>query len=253
VTPVLGDVLDPDSLSDLPPAETVLFAIGFDRRSGRSIREVYVDGLGNALDAISDACQRFLYISSTGVYGQRDGSWVDESSPCSPTREGGIACRDAEERLRAHRWGPRSAILRLAGLYGPGRIPRRNDLLSSKPLSAPPDGYLNLIHRDDAAAAVLAAERLAPRPSVYCVSDGHPVRRGEYYAELARQLNAPPPRYGATQADEPAVRRAGASKRVRNERMLRELQLRLSCPTYREGLAAIIADEADPPGPVERD
>ncbi len=246
VIPIQANVLDPRSLIDLPAVDTVLYAIGFDRSEGRSIREVYVDGLRNALDALQPCFRRLIYASSTGVYGQRDGEWVDEASRCDPARQGGIACRKAEELLQEHRLGARSVILRLAGLYGPGRIPRRRDLLAGRTIAAPIEGYLNLVHVDDAVQAIVAAERLAPLPSVYCVSDGSPVVRGDYYRELTRQLGAPAPRFVEPDPDSPASRRAGSSKRVSNDRLLHELQVRLRYPSYREGLSAILASTTNP-------
>src|SRR5689334_20266559 len=86
ITPVVGNVLDPASLRALPAVGTVLYAVGMDRTSGRSMREVYHDGLRHVLDTLP-APRRFVYVSSTGVYGQADASWVDESSPTEPTEE----------------------------------------------------------------------------------------------------------------------------------------------------------------------
>src|SRR6478609_3800381 len=69
IVPVRGDVLEPESLRGLPEAETVLYAVGLDRTSGRSMHEVYIQGLGNVLDRLK-SCRRFIYVSSTSVYGQ---------------------------------------------------------------------------------------------------------------------------------------------------------------------------------------
>ncbi len=123
--PLVADVTDPRSLQGLPRAESVLYAVGFDRAGGANMREVYVDGLRHVLEALPEETGRILYISSTGVYAQSGGEWVDEDSPYQSVRESGRVCREAEELLRSHRLGPRSIILRLAGIYGPGRIPRQ--------------------------------------------------------------------------------------------------------------------------------
>ena len=128
----------------------------------------------------------------------------------------------------------------MAGIYGPGRIPRRKELQAGIPIEAPSEGYLNLIHVDDAASAVIAAEQQAPLPALYCVSDGHPVIRGEYFRELAALFGAPEPQFREPRRDAPAAERASASKRVRNQRMLAELKFDLLYPSYREGLAAIV-------------
>jgi nucleoside-diphosphate-sugar epimerase len=239
--PLIADVLDPASLAKLPAAKTVLYAVGYDRAAGASRRDVYVGGLQTALAALPAATGKFIYISSTGVYGPSEGEWVDELTPCHPEREGGQACLEAEAVLTAHPLGNRAVVLRMAGLYGPGRLPNAADLRQGRPIAAPEQGYLNLIHIDDAARVVLAAESRAPLPSLLVASDGNPVLRREYYAELARLLGAPPPQFAGPATDSPAVARASASKRVRNTRLVQQLAMKFAYPSYREGLAAIVA------------
>jgi nucleoside-diphosphate-sugar epimerase len=195
------------------------------------------------LEALTAATQRIVYISSTGVYGQTCGEWVDEDSAAFPCRLAGRVCLAAEQLLHEHRLGSRAIILRLAGIYGPGRIPRRQALAVGDPITAPREGWLNLIHVDDAARIVLAAERSAQPPGRYTVSDGQPTLRHEYYAELARLLQAPPPVFIDPPADSSAALRAESNKRVSNRRMLAELGVTLQYPSYREGLAAIVAEE----------
>ena len=118
--PILAEVTRPETLQRLPEVETLFFAVGYDRRSGKSRQEVYVAGLRNVLDELSSGTKRVIFASSTGVYGQTEGAEVDEDSPCRPTRDAGLALLAAEAVLREHRLGPRSIVLRLAGLYGPG-------------------------------------------------------------------------------------------------------------------------------------
>ena len=101
------------------------------------------------------------------------------------------------------------------------------------------DGYLNLIHVDDAVRAILAAEMHANPPRTFNVSDGNPAPRREYYDELARLVGASPPRFQAFENREERIR-GGSDKRVRNTRMLEELKVELQYPSFREGLAAII-------------
>jgi len=239
--PVLADITDASSLRQLPPAETVLFAVGYDRAAGPSIHDVYVDGLRATLEALTGDLQRFIYVSSTGVYGQTGGEIVDENSPCEPTREGGRACLAAEQLLAQHPVGDRRIVLRLAGLYGPGRVPRIEKIRRGDPVPAPSTGYLNLIHVDDAARIVLAAEDRLTAPQTYCVSDGYPTMRRDYYTEVARLLDAPPPRVVEPSPEMPVARRAASSKRIDNQKMRRELTVELKYPTYREGLAAVLA------------
>jgi nucleoside-diphosphate-sugar epimerase len=229
---LLGDINAALDLALPPTIRTVLFAVG----SGHN-------GLANALAALPESVERFIYISSTGVYGQNAGEEVDEDSPCRPLRAGGRACLAAEELLRASRWSERAIVLRLAGLYGPGRIPRAADLVAGRPIDAPAAGWLNLIHVDDAARIVVLAEQHAAPPCTYVVSDGHPVPRREYYTELARLLGAPPPRFCEPVAGSSTAQRAASDKRVSPRRLFAEIGPTLDYPTYREGLAAIVAGE----------
>jgi nucleoside-diphosphate-sugar epimerase len=240
---IVADVLQPPTLANLPAADTVLYAVGYDRGAGASMHDVYVAGLRAVLGALPSASGKLIYISSTGVYGQSHGETVDEDSRCEPTREGGCACLAAEAVLAGDRLGQRAIVLRMAGLYGPGRIPIAAEIRGGRPLAVPASGYLNLIHVDDAAAVVLAAEERARPPRTFLVSDGEPVERREYYAELARLLGIEAPKFVSPTADNPAAVRATADKRVNNARMVAELAVRLTYPSYREGLAAILAAE----------
>src|SRR6185436_8295698 len=128
-------------VSDLPPSvfpasgfSTVVYSVGFDRQSPQPIEQVYAGGLAKLLNsevlnsAGSQTC-RWIYISSTGVYGTAAGDFVDEETPPQPARDGGKASLAAEQVLREH---PRGIILRLAGIYGPGRIPRAADLQAGR-------------------------------------------------------------------------------------------------------------------------
>jgi nucleoside-diphosphate-sugar epimerase len=243
IRPIVGDLLAEEALSLPQDVRSVLFSVGYDRSAGTSIHDVYVGGLSRAIAGLPDSIERFVYISSTGVYGDFAGETVDEESPCQPTRDGGQACLAAEQVLLSSRFARQAIILRLAGLYGPGRIPRSGDLLAGRPIDAPSKGWLNLIHIDDAASIVVLAEQGAQPPRTYVVSDGHPVERGEYYKELARLLRAPPPKFAENAGRLPASQRAASDKRINNSRLMAELQPRLLHPDYHAGLAAIVSAE----------
>jgi nucleoside-diphosphate-sugar epimerase len=245
---IVADVTQPTTLVGLPTAETVLFAVGFDRSAGRSMEAVYAGGLRNVLSALSRDTGRIIYISTTGVYGSANGGWVDEDTPPAPNREGGKASWAAERELASHSLGDRGIILRLAGIYGPGRVPFLDKLKVGALIPAVSEGYLNLIHVDDAANVVVAAagadwgvgSATHRRPRVYCVSDGNPVQRGDYYAEVARLIGAPSPKFTAPDPTSPRAARAEADRRVRNDRMRAELGVPLIYPNYRAGLAKIL-------------
>lgn len=241
---VVADIAQPATLTELPDLATVLFAVGFDRTPGQSILEVYEGGVRNVLAALPANTPRVTYISTTGVYGNAAGEWVDERTPPEPRRDGGRASLAAERALAERPLGANSIILRLAGLYGPGRVPLVEQIRAGEPIAAVENGHLNLIHVEDAAAAVLSADRLAPfadGPRIYCVSDGQPVRRDEYYREVARQIGAPTVRFTAPAPDSPRAARAESDRRIRNDRMQKELGIKLKYPDYRAGLTAILS------------
>lgn len=244
IEPIIGDPTSDGGIPLLSGFDSVLFAVGFDRSAGRSIHDVYVGGLRNVLRRLeANPPRRLIYISSTGVYGDAEGEWIDEETPCAPLREGGKACLAAERLLETPFWRERAIILRLAGIYGPGRLPRREDLVAGKPIASLEKGYLNLIHVEDAAAAVnLAIEKGQP-PRTYLVSDGSPVLRGKYYREVARQIGAPPPSFDET-TEASRIARGGANKRVSNTRIVKELGFCPRYPSYREGIMASLAAES---------
>jgi nucleoside-diphosphate-sugar epimerase len=243
---IVADITRPETLASLPTADTVLFAVGYDRDSERSIAEVYAGGIQNVLNNLPSGINRFIYISTTGVYGSAGGEWVDETTPTDPQRDGGRASHTAEQVLTNHPAGASAVILRLAGIYGPGRIPFLNELRHGHPIAVPSAGYLNLVHVDDAAATVIAASELSlfdDGPHVYCVSDGRPVGRAEFYREVARQIGAPPPKFVEPDAMSPRAERARGNRQIRNDKMLAELQVELAYPDYRAGVAAILETE----------
>jgi nucleoside-diphosphate-sugar epimerase len=242
IQPLVGDITLPATLPMLPQVDTVLYSVGWDPTGGQTRRQIYVDGL-DAVLAVLPLPQRMLFISSTGVYGNADGQWVDEQTACRPSREAGKALWEAEQRLSRHPIGQRTIVLRMAGMYGPGRLMRQADLLAGRPIALAADSYLNLIHIDDAVAAVVAAETRGLPPNVYLVCDGQPADRREYFRHVAQLLGAAVPQFVEPTASERGARHDGSSKRVQNFRLLNELGVRLKYPSFREGLAAILSSE----------
>jgi nucleoside-diphosphate-sugar epimerase len=242
IRPIVADVTVASSLADLPAADTVLFAVGYDRTSGMPHRDVYVEGLRNVLSALANSSQgdtvrRFIYISTTGVYAASEHDEVDEGSPCEPTTPGAIAHFEAEQLLLASPIADRAIVLRMAGLYGEERVPRVEELRAGQLIAAASDGFVNLIQVDDAASVILAAESRGMPPRLYNVSDGHPANRREYLQEVARLIGAPEPEF-VEPSEDAAPTRGSASKRISNRRMMAELGVELRCPSFREGLAA---------------
>lgn len=238
LTPLLGDVLNRDSLKQLPPADTILYAVAYDRSSAAGKRDVYVNGLANVLRSLPAGCGRLLYVSSTSVYGQSQGEWVDEASACKPTSEGGRICREAEQIAREHFRGDAGvSVLRLSGIYGPGRLAARTQALrSQQPIDGHPQGWVNLIHVADALRAVQTCADLPEAVETLLVSDDQPLQRGEYYAQLAAALGVPEPVLSGGDADD-------LGKRCSNRRLREELKIELTYPTLESGLPSAIADD----------
>jgi nucleoside-diphosphate-sugar epimerase len=198
-------------------------------------RRAYVDGTRTLLDTLraSGRPAVLLYTGSTGVFGQRDGGDVDEETPPAPASRAAEVLVEAEELvLGAARDGIRSMVLRLSGLYGPGRTWPVDRVRGGQIALGPGDGaWLNLCHLDDAVSAVLAGIGRGGAGSVYHASDAEPVRRRDLVHWVSSRLGIAPPHLP------PEARPSSLpDRRIRAERTRAALGLELRYPTYREGL-----------------
>jgi nucleoside-diphosphate-sugar epimerase len=203
----------------------------------------------NFLDACETQGQpsRILYFSTTGVYGDCGGDWVEEDRPLNPGSDRARRRADAEDRLRAwHRaTGGELVILRVAGIYGPGRLPLerlRKKLPLIRESEAP---FTNRIHVDDLAAAAVAAMTQAADGAVFNASDGHPSTMNDYFNRIADLAGLPRPPV-VSRADAAAALSPGMmsymqeSRRLSNRALTRDLGLRLVYPTLDVGLPACL-------------
>ena len=237
--PIVGDLTQPASLpNQFPPCDTVLIAVGMDRTRYDDIFNVYVGGVEAILKRLHPDTQHIIYISSTGVFGNFDGEWVHEESPAEPTRDGGRACLQAEQRIWNSEFANRATVLRLSGIYGPGRIPSLKFVQQGEWDRLNPAGYLNLIHLDDIVAVVRATAVQRPFGETILVSDGDPPLREVYYEYLAELLQVPvkwPEQGNAT----PMIGR-GSDKRVVNDKLKKLLGIELIHKNFRSGCPASI-------------
>ncbi len=184
------------------------------------------------------------YLSTTGVYGDHAGDWIDEDTPLSPTTDRGRARVLAESQWRAA-W-PDVHIFRLAGIYGPGRGPFEKVRQGTARRIVKPGQVFSRIHVDDI-AQVLMASIARPAPgTAYNVCDDDPAPPQDVIAHAADLLGLPrPPEVAFQDADLSPMARSfySESKRVRNDRIRRDLGVDLLYPTYREGLAALLRAE----------
>jgi nucleoside-diphosphate-sugar epimerase len=207
--------------------------------------------LADARDAVSAQADGLVwvgYLSTTGVYGDHQGGWVDESTPLTPTTERGRARVAAEGEwmdLHARHELP-VHIFRLAGIYGPGRGPFEKIRNGTARRIVKPGQVFSRTHVEDI-AQVLTASMVRPDPgAVYNVCDDDPAPPQDVIAHAAELLNLPlPPEVPIDAADLSPMAASfyGESKRVDNRRIKEELGVRLRYSDYRAGLAAILAVE----------
>ncbi len=244
--PLAGDVSQPETLPPLPEVETVVYAVSYRPGCGASREALYRNGPLAIAERLPQVPQVFAYLGSTGVYGDHGGRPVDEWAECRPLRASAAAMWAGEHALQASRVGERLLVFRLAGLYGPGRLPLVDRLRRGEPLPTDPDAMLNLVHVDDAARLIAAGcDRLTP-PGVYNVADGRPVSRREFYSDLAERMGLPSPRFAPPERDAAAGRRAKGhlgAKRIVADKILRELGIALMYPNYQEALRRIVEAE----------
>ena len=227
----------------------VLVAVSYDSQSRFARYESQVVGLRRLLQVLPDDA-KICYISTTGVYHQNGGVWVDETSPTFPPRDAARVHLQAEQELHRQRPFGHWRVLRLAGIYGPGRVPRAKDVIAGRPVDANPKSFLNLIHVDDATRAVLASwESMGMddvcRPSMqhrlFLIADDAPVSRGNFYQEIARRYHAAPPKFVTPNERTNPRRRTGTNKRVCNWKMRQQLLPTLDYPDYLCGLASSLS------------
>lgn len=225
------------------PADTeiLVVALAADGHSEEAYRAAYVEGTERVVDALDRdgvTPRRAVFVSSTAVYGGLSGD-VDEDSATDPTAFNGAVMLEAErlflDRLAAT--PTRASVLRLGGIYGPGRT-RLLDLVRSGTATIPtPDRRTARIHRDDAAAAIVHLATMADEPAdTYLVVDDAPAAYGEVVRWLAEAMGAPVPQ----PAEKPSAR--GADRACSNAR-LRAAGWVPTFPTYAEGYRAVLAGQ----------
>jgi nucleoside-diphosphate-sugar epimerase len=239
---VRTDATDADALGAVPDADALVFAASAGGRDAAAAREVYVEGLRTVVEhfgARDEPPDRLVYTGSTGIYGDHGGDWVDEETSLELETEKAEVLAEAERITleEAHDHGIDGTVARFGGLYGPGRT--RLDRYLDGPVT---EGYLNVVHRDDAAGAVrfLLEEDLA-RGEVVLVVDDEPVWKWAFADWLADQCGREPPakqtvaeRLEAGDLPESARQRLQASKRCSNAK-LRGLGYEFEYPNFREG------------------
>jgi nucleoside-diphosphate-sugar epimerase len=242
IAAVHGDLDKPDSLAGLSGGWTTLYYFAPPPAAGDGDPRLAV--FFEALP-VRRLPGKVVYVSTSGVYGDCGGDWVDEGRPPRPQNARSRRRLAAEETLMAwsRRYGVTVVILRVPGIYGPGRLPLERLRAGVPVVRQEESPYSNRIHADDLAEVCVAAGRRTAAEGVYNVSDGHPTTLTDYFHAVADRFGLPRP---------PAISLAEArrvlspemlsfmeeSKRLDNGRMLRELRPRLHYPDLERGLAA---------------
>ncbi len=245
ITPLHADITRAETLTGFPSEyDWVVNCTASGGGDAEAYRQLYLMGNRNLIEWLRPSPpRRYVYTSSTSVYGQNDGSLVVETDPIAPATDTSQILVATENLLLAaamHIKFP-TVILRLAGIYGPERGHWFKQFLRGEArLEGDGSRFLNMIHCADVVGAIIAALRGgAPVPSVFNVVDNEPVTQRDFFAWLAGQLGKPMP--PSVPADVEANRKRGVTnKRVSNQRLKQMLGYQFKYPTFRQGYAAEI-------------
>jgi nucleoside-diphosphate-sugar epimerase len=243
IEPVLADVTDLESLRRIAgPFDWVVNTVASGGGGEDSYRQVYLEGTRNLVNWLSSMSpSRMVYTSSTGVYGQDDGSVVKETSPTEPVAPTARVLVETERLLleAAARNFP-AVILRVAGIYGPGRGHWFQQYLANE-VRIPGTGQriLNMIHRDDLVRIIIAALQSGRGGEVYNAVDDEPVTMIQFFRWLSETLGKNMPPFVAEDGER-SGKRGVTNKRVSNRKIKMELGARYLYPTYRQGYTAEI-------------
>lgn len=245
IEPLRGDITKPETLAPLPrDFDWVVNCAATRGGTVEEYRQLYAIGNFNLVEWLRAAPPRkFVFTSSTSVYGQNDGSVVVETDPVAPEAETAPVLVETENLLFAayEKLKFPVVIMRLAGIYGPGRGYWLKQFLSGQArLDGDGSRLLNMIHRDDVVGAIIAALEGAPACSVYNTVDNEPVTQREIFEWLAAKLNQPMPPSAPLDAD-PNRKRGVTNKRVSNLRLKQQLGFKYKYPTFRQGYTAELA------------
>jgi nucleoside-diphosphate-sugar epimerase len=224
-----ADIFEAAALKNLEADfDLLFFIVSADGRNEQSYRAVYQTGLQNVLDRFFDV--PMIFVSSTSVYGQSSGEWVDETSEAEPDNPNSRLIRQAEKQVLAA--NPDNIVVRFSGIYGPGREHLVRLAASRPAVQQTPPYYTNRIHQDDCAGVLefLGRQRLAGRilDACYLASDDDPAPMWEVVSWLAERQHCPPPVIKTVGEDAPMHKRC-------NNARLKALGYRFLYSSYRDG------------------
>jgi nucleoside-diphosphate-sugar epimerase len=228
------DIADTASLRRLSPIgfEVVVHCASSGRGGASAYQAVYFRGAQNLIDRLRP--KLFILAGSTSVYGQMDGSWVDEQSLANPAGETGKILRKTEDIVL----DSNGMVARLAGLYGPGRcVPLEKLARGTALIEGDGERVMNMLHRVDAVDSLRFLVETG-LPGIFNLVDNQPVTQGDWFLWTCDQLKKPLPPYGPRDLNR---KRGWTNKRVSN-RKLRSLGWNPRYPTFKEGIGEILSD-----------
>lgn len=244
IKPAVANITRPADLAGLAgPFDWVVNTVSSSKGGADEYREVYLKGTVNLIEGLAPlGVKKFVYTSSTSVYGQTDGSLVKEDAPTEPASATSQLLVETEKLLldaARERQFP-AVILRVAGIYGPERGHLFLQYLRNEArIAGKGERLLNMIHRDDLVAAIVAALKNAGPGEVYNVCDDEPVAQIHFFRWLSETLGREMPPFAT--GEETVPRKRGLThKKVSNRRMKMELGVPLKYPTFRQGYTAEI-------------
>jgi nucleoside-diphosphate-sugar epimerase len=242
--PLTADITKPEDLVKLGgPFDWVVNTVSSTRGGTEDYRQVYLQGTRHLLDWLSPmGVQKYVYTSSTSVYGQTDGSTVKETSPTEPSSPTSGVLVETEKLLleAAQSRNFPAVILRVAGIYGPERGHLFLQYLRGEArMAGKGERIINMIHRDDLVNAILAALKSGRPGEVYNAVDDEPVAQIHFFRWLSESLGKWMPPFAGN--EEIGERKRGLTqKRVSNRKLRMELGVQLKYPTFRQGYTAEI-------------
>ncbi len=248
ITPLVADITRAETLAKLPcDFDWVVNCAATGGGSAEDYRQLYLEGTRNLIGWLGpkqtgNSRLRFVYTSSTGVYGQNDGSAVDENVSTEPTSKTAKMLVETEKALLAgaSERNFSAIVLRAAGIYGPGRgYLLKKFLRNEAEIEGDGGRFLNMIHRDDLIRIIIAALERGDGGQIFNAVDDEPVRQRDFFAWLSNQLGKPMPRNVPVDAGNER-RRGTTNKRVSNQRLKERIYPAFIHPTFREGYTAEI-------------
>jgi len=228
-----GDLTQPESLAGLPTDfDLVLVIVTPSDYSEAGYRAIYVEGVGHLLAhfARHNGKAKIIYVSSTRVYGQQKGEWIDENSVTEPADARGLVLLEAEQQVLT--FGESNTVVRFSGIYGPDSQFMQKLAAQAKPVQFDPPSFTNRVHREDCIASLvfladkaLTGEALS---SHYLVTDDEPAPKWQVVNWLAVRAGLPSPEKETCDAQ------TGQGKRCSNQR-IREAGYSFKYRNYREG------------------